>query len=100
MEEEREKLIVELQESLAKIKTLSGLIPICASCKKIRNDKGYWDDVEKYISERSDVDFTHGICPDCLEKLYPEQYKRLKENGKIADNAQTHATESFEKQDI
>lgn len=100
MEEEREKLIAELQESLTKVKTLRGLIPICASCKKVRNDKGYWDEVESYVSKYSDAVFSHGICPDCLEKLYPEQYKRLKEKGKISDNAQTHATESPEEQDI
>jgi len=100
MEEEREKLITELQESLLKVKTLRGLIPICASCKKIRNDKGYWDDVESYVSKHSDAVFSHGICPDCLEKLYPEQYKRLKENEKLTDNTKTYTTESFEKQDL
>jgi len=72
MEEEREKLIIELQEALAEVKTLNGLLPICASCKKIRNDKGYWEKMEKYISDRSPVRFSHGICPDCARKLYPE----------------------------
>jgi len=71
-EEMREKLIIELKDALSKIKTLSGLIPICASCKKIRNDKGYWEQIEEYIRNRSDADFTHGICPDCMKKLYPE----------------------------
>jgi len=83
MEEEREKLIAELQESLIKVKTLRGLIPICASCKKIRDDTGYWSEVENYVSKYSDAVFSHGICPDCFEKLYPEQYKRLKESEKI-----------------
>ena len=66
------RLIHELTEALAHVKTLSGLLPICASCKKIRDDKGYWQQVETYIRDRSDADFTHGICPDCVKKLYPE----------------------------
>jgi YesN/AraC family two-component response regulator len=70
--EERERLIAELQDALARIKTLRGLIPICASCKKIRDDKGYWNQLEMYIREHSDAEFTHGICPDCLKKLYPD----------------------------
>jgi PleD family two-component response regulator len=68
---EKEKLIVELQEALAKVKTLSGLLPICSSCKKIRDDKGYWNQIETYIRERSEADFTHGICPKCAKMLYP-----------------------------
>jgi len=62
----REKLINELQEALAKIRTLKGLIPICASCKKVRDDKGYWQQVEVYIRDHSEAEFTHGICPGCL----------------------------------
>lgn len=69
---ERSKLILELEESLAQVKMLSGLLPICASCKKIRNDQGYWQQVEVYISENSDAEFSHGICPDCMKRLYPE----------------------------
>lgn len=69
---EREKLIRELQEALVKIKTLKGLIPICASCKKIRDDKGFWNQIEVYIKEHSDAEFSHGICPECVERLYPE----------------------------
>lgn len=72
MEIEREGLISELQETLDEVKTLSGLLPICASCKKIRDDKGYWHNVETYINEHSDATFTHGICPECMKKLYPE----------------------------
>ena len=72
MEAEREQLIAKLQDALDTIKTLSGLIPICASCKKIRDDKGYWQAVEQYIEQHSDAEFTHGICPECLRKLYPE----------------------------
>jgi len=71
-EEERERLIGELKEALAKVKTLSGLIPICASCKKIRDDRGYWNQIESYIHEHSDADFSHGMCPECMKKLYPD----------------------------
>jgi len=63
-----------LLEALAKIKTLSGLLPICASCKKIRDDQGYWTQLEYYISEHSEAEFTHGCCPECMKKLYPELY--------------------------
>jgi len=62
----------QLEEALNRIKTLKGLIPICASCKKIRDDKGYWNSLETYLSEHSDAQFSHGICPQCAEKLYPE----------------------------
>ncbi len=71
-EEEREKLIGELKEALAKVKTMSGLIPICASCKKIRDDRGYWNQIEIYIRKHSEAEFSHGICPDCMKKLYPD----------------------------
>jgi CHASE3 domain sensor protein len=74
---ERDTLVAELQEALANIKTLSGLIPICANCKKIRDDKGYWNAVEGYIMQHSDAKFSHGICPDCFKNLYPEAYARL-----------------------
>jgi PAS domain S-box-containing protein len=70
-EAEREKLIRELQEALSKVKTLSGLLPICASCKKIRDDKGYWSQLEAYLGAHADVLITHGICPDCMQRLYP-----------------------------
>jgi len=71
-EQERLKLIDELTLALANIRTLRGLLPICASCKKIRDDGGYWQKVESYISQHSEAEFTHGICPDCLSRLYPE----------------------------
>jgi hypothetical protein len=64
-------LIDKLQNSLDEIKTLSGLLPICAACKKIRDDDGYWKQIEHYISEYTDARFSHSICPDCKEKLYP-----------------------------
>lgn len=75
--EERERLIADLQRALAEVKTLGGLLPICASCKKIRDDKGYWNTLELYISEHSGAEFSHGICPECAERLYPDYYKRL-----------------------
>jgi GAF domain-containing protein len=71
-EKERERLILELQDALAKVKTLRGLVPICSSCKKIRDDEGYWNQLETYIQEHSEVEFSHGICDECAKKLYPE----------------------------
>lgn len=62
----------ELSSALADVKTLSGFLPICASCKKIRDDKGYWNQVEGYIQKHSDAKFSHGVCPECAKKLYPE----------------------------
>lgn len=70
--EERESMVASLQEALANVKTLSALLPICASCKKIRDDQGYWTQIEKYIFEHTDTRFSHGICPDCSEKIYGE----------------------------
>jgi PAS domain S-box-containing protein len=67
-EEERNRLIQELQDALARVKSLSGLLPICAGCKKIRDDRGYWSQVESYIQKHSDVRFSHGLCPDCIKK--------------------------------
>ena len=69
-EQEKERLIEKLQVALAEVRRLSGLLPICAHCKKIRNDEGYWTQLERYISEHSDVRFTHGICPDCMKRFY------------------------------
>jgi len=71
---EKSKIIADLQEALTKVKTLSGFLPICAACKKIRDDKGYWNQIEAYISEHSAAEFSHGICPECVEKLYPDIY--------------------------
>lgn len=72
---ERETLIAQLQKALREVKTLTGLLPICASCKKIRKDDSTWQQIEEYISSHSDADFTHGICPDCAHRLYPELYQ-------------------------
>jgi len=71
-EEQREQLIVELREALAQIKALRGLLPICSYCKKIRDDKGYWNQIEAYVAEHSEAEFSHGICPDCMEKHFPQ----------------------------
>jgi len=71
---EKEYLIDELQVALAKVKLLSGFLPICASCKKIRDDEGYWGQIEEYITEHSEAVFSHGICPDCCKKLYPDYF--------------------------
>jgi len=84
-EEEREALIMELQQALADVKMLSGLIPICANCKKIRDDQGYWIQLEAYIQEHSDTKFTHGLCPECAAKLYPN----LRLNHKTDQNDKT-----------
>ncbi|MDA8169321.1 MAG: hypothetical protein M0Z59_06430 [Nitrospiraceae bacterium] len=79
---EREELVCSLQEALDEVKKLSGFLPICSHCKKIRDDMGYWTQLEKYISERSEAQFTHGICPDCLKKLYPDVHiEHIKECG-------------------
>jgi hypothetical protein len=72
VEEEKSNLIVELKNALTQVKQLTGFIPICSSCKKIRDDQGYWSEVERYISEHSEAEFSHGICPECMRKLYPE----------------------------
>ena len=77
-EEERERLIVELREALSRVKTLSGLLPICAGCKKIRDDNGYWSQIESYISEHAEVEFSHGLCPACEKKAYEELDKLMK----------------------
>lgn len=70
---EREKLIAELTDTLNEVKTLRGIIPICAHCKKIRSDKGYWEQVEQYVQDRSEAQFSHALCPDCAKDLYPDQ---------------------------
>lgn len=73
------KLIDELEAALAKVETLEGIIPICMHCKNIREDGGFWERVEDYISHHSQAVFSHGICPDCMQKLYPEAYQASQE---------------------
>jgi hypothetical protein len=78
VEEEHERTIAELQLAIAEVKVLSGLLPVCASCKKIRDDNGYWNQIEAYVREHSEADFTHSICPDCTKKLYPDLLRKRK----------------------
>jgi len=76
---EKDELIAKLQEALENVKKLSGLIPICSNCKKIRTDEGYWKQIEGYIAEHSEARFSHGICPDCAKKIYSEFLKDVPE---------------------
>ena len=75
---EQKRLIADLQSTLAHVKTLGGLLPICAWCKKIRDDSGYWLAVEAYLQDHSDAAFTHGICPDCSVKFQSQRRKHVK----------------------
>ena len=72
LRKELEQKVKELEVALEKVKTLSGFIPICSSCKKIRDDKGYWNQIEAYLRMHSEAEFSHSICPDCARKLYPD----------------------------
>jgi hypothetical protein len=78
-EADRTKLIGELRRALDEVEQLRGLLPICASCKKIRDDMGYWNQIEVYITKHSQASFSHTICPECMEKHYPELWDKLKE---------------------
>jgi PAS domain S-box-containing protein len=78
LEEERRRL----QQALDEVRTLRGIVPICTNCKKIRDDKGFWNQVESYISDHTEAEFSHGICPDCVKKIYPEYYEKTKEDNK------------------
>ncbi len=73
---EMQKKNLELEEALSKVKQLNGMLPICSSCKKIRNDTGYWENIENYISMHSEAEFSHGICPDCAKRLYPDLFTK------------------------
>ncbi|MHB8843159.1 MAG: PAS domain S-box protein [Nitrospirota bacterium] len=75
-EAEREALMLEHMDALSKVKVLSGMLPICSSCKKIRDDAGYWKQIEIYIHDHSEAEFSHSICPDCAQRLYPDHYKK------------------------
>ena len=75
--EERERLIGELRQALGEVKALRGILPICSSCKKVRSDQGSWQQIESYIREHSDADFSHGICPECAQRLYPEYWDKI-----------------------
>jgi len=74
MGQERKKLLEDLQEALARVKLLSGLLPICAGCKNIRDEEGYWHQVEAYIRDHSEADFSHSVCPRCARTLYPDYF--------------------------
>jgi hypothetical protein len=76
-EMERERLFLELRDALENVRTLQGLLPICSSCKKIRDDKGYWTQLEVYFSDHSDAQFSHGLCPECAEKMMKE-FEKMK----------------------
>ena len=75
---ERQKLLLQLETTLKELKVLRGMLPICSSCKRIRDDKGYWNQIETYISEHTGAEFTHGLCPECAEK-YMEEFRKMKE---------------------
>ena len=84
MEAEHQRLLAEraaLAAALSKVRQLSGMLPICASCKMVRDDQGYWTQIETYIRDHSDAEFSHGLCPDCGERLYPGLYKRHEQQG-------------------
>ncbi len=82
IEAEREQLIADLQNAIEQIKTLKGIVPICANCKKIRDDKGYWEQVDQYVAKHTDAKFSHGICPDCTQKLYPDYFNKMSKEKK------------------
>ena len=83
---ERQKLLLQLETTLKELKVLRGMLPICSSCKRIRDDKGYWNQIESYISEHTEAEFTHGLCPECAEK-YREEFKKMREGiGAKEDN--------------
>lgn len=75
--DERKRLLEELRKALNEVKQLSGFLPICASCKRIRDDNGYWNQIELYISSHSEAQFSHGICPECVKEMYPEEYESI-----------------------
>jgi hypothetical protein len=74
--------IAQLEKAMSQVRRLEGMLPICSSCKKIRDDQGYWQQIESYLMERTDAVFTHGLCPDCLDTLYPGLRDIMKEQNK------------------
>ncbi len=82
VDREKDLLAKELRAALDRVKLLSGLLPICASCKRIRNDEGYWIQIERYIRDHSEAEFSHGICEDCARRIYPECFKKEETEGR------------------
>jgi hypothetical protein len=91
IEEEKEILISELKQALEEVSKLSGLLPICSSCKNIRDDKGYWNQIESYIKDHSDAEFSHSICPDCSQKLYGNFVKNKQDTDKFSYDINTES---------
>lgn len=88
-EQELQDTVVRLEEAVKTVKKLSGLLPICASCKKIRDDSGYWNQIESFIENHSEAQFSHSVCPECAEKLYGNEkwFKGMKDRGKPGDSS-------------
>ncbi len=98
---ERQKLISELEKRIKEIKTLQGLLPVCAWCKNIRDDKGYWKNLEAYVEEHTDAAFTHGICPKCMEKVERKLYEKIgQENLDLQEKQEQEQDEKRESDDI
>lgn len=98
-ESQKEEVIAELKSALERVRVLSGLVPICASCKKIRDDKGFWNKMEEYIQTHSDARFSHGICPECVARLYPEianKESHTEKNHTGDDHAPTSSRRNLE----
>ena len=83
LECQKDKLITSLKEALGKVRTLSGFLPICSSCKKVRDDKGYWNQIEAYIRDHSEAEFTHSMCPDCVKRFYPHYHDTTSQDSEI-----------------
>jgi len=81
LEQQQEDLIAQLKQALSEIKTHRGILPICASCKRIRDDRGYWRQVEAYVHEHTEAQFSHAVCPECLERLYPKAAGKKRERA-------------------
>ena len=81
----RDETISKLQEALDEVKTLRGIVPICSHCKKIRDDRGFWNQVEVYVHDHSEAQFSHGICPECIRELYPEEAAEVLDDAECDD---------------
>jgi len=88
-EDAQESIIRKLEEALQEVKKLSGMLPICSTCMKIRDDQGYWQSIEKYIRDHSEAEFTHGICPECAEKLYPGMLAKIRAKKEVQEKKNT-----------